>query len=54
MSLSFSLLTEVGEIFKPEYIAPVVCYMCHENCTENGVVIEVTIDVTKIFRTSFY
>ncbi|XP_003382406.1 PREDICTED: peroxisomal multifunctional enzyme type 2 [Amphimedon queenslandica] len=31
---------EVGEIFKPEYIAPVVCYMCHENCTENGVVIE--------------
>lgn len=25
---------------KPELIAPVVFWLCHENCTENGALIE--------------
>ena len=31
---------EVMEILKPEYIAPVVAWLCHEDCSENGSVIE--------------
>ena len=36
-----TFLTEVDDIFKTEFLAPVVCYMCHENCKGNGVVIMV-------------
>ncbi|XP_011881412.1 PREDICTED: peroxisomal multifunctional enzyme type 2-like [Vollenhovia emeryi] len=28
------------EQLKPELIAPVVCWLCHEDCTENGALIE--------------
>jgi 3-hydroxyacyl-CoA dehydrogenase/3a,7a,12a-trihydroxy-5b-cholest-24-enoyl-CoA hydratase len=31
---------EVAEMFKVEYIAPVVVYMCHEDCSDNGSLIE--------------
>ena len=31
---------DIMNILKPEYIAPVVTWLCHEDCTENGSVIE--------------
>ena len=27
-------------MLKPDYIAPVVLYLCHENCDSNGNVVE--------------
>lgn len=32
---------EVLEILKPEYVAPLVAVLCHENCPESGSLIEV-------------
>jgi hypothetical protein len=32
---------EVLEILNPAYIAPLVAFLCHENCPENGALIEV-------------
>ena len=31
---------DIMNILKPEYIAPVVAWLCHEDCMENGSVIE--------------
>ena len=31
---------DIMNILKPEYIAPVVAWLCHEDCPENGSVIE--------------
>ena len=31
---------DVMTILKPEYIAPVVAWLCHEDCSDNGNVIE--------------
>lgn len=31
---------EATELLKPEYVAPVVCYLCHEICKDNGILIE--------------
>jgi len=31
---------EVVEMLKPEYISPVVAYLCHESCSENGSIFE--------------
>ena len=28
------------ETLKPELIAPVVCWLCHEDCEDNGAIIE--------------
>lgn len=35
-----TFFTDLYDHFKPEYIAPVVCWLCHEDCTENGSIIE--------------
>jgi len=32
---------ELVESLKPDYVAPVVAYLCHDSCTENGQVFEV-------------
>jgi 3-hydroxyacyl-CoA dehydrogenase/3a,7a,12a-trihydroxy-5b-cholest-24-enoyl-CoA hydratase len=32
---------EMVAALRPEYIAPVVCYLCHESCPDNGAVYEV-------------
>ena len=46
MPVAASRLTEdilppdIMNILKPEYIAPVVAWLCHEDCPENGSVIE--------------
>ena len=32
---------EMVQALRPEYIAPVVCYLCHEFCPDNGAVYEV-------------
>jgi len=32
---------EMVQALRPEYIAPVVCYLCHESCPDNGAVYEV-------------
>ena len=29
------------DIMKTTYITPIVCYLCHENCEDNGSIIEV-------------
>jgi 3-hydroxyacyl-CoA dehydrogenase/3a,7a,12a-trihydroxy-5b-cholest-24-enoyl-CoA hydratase len=31
---------EMGEIMKPVYVAPIVAYLCHEDCTDTGGVFE--------------
>lgn len=39
--LTASVLPEdLLESLKPEYIAPVVAYLCHESCEENGSLFE--------------
>ena len=32
--------TDLFEQLKPKYIAPVVAYLCHESCEENGGIFE--------------
>ena len=32
---------ELLDKIKPEYVAPLVAYLCHESCTENGALFEV-------------
>jgi hypothetical protein len=32
---------EVVEVLKPDYVAPLVLYLAHESCPENGALIEV-------------
>ena len=32
---------ELEDILKPEYIAPIVAYLCHEDCKDTGGVFEV-------------
>jgi 3-hydroxyacyl-CoA dehydrogenase/3a,7a,12a-trihydroxy-5b-cholest-24-enoyl-CoA hydratase len=32
---------EAVERLKPEFVAPLVAYLCHESCTENGGLFEV-------------
>jgi len=32
---------EILKELKPEYVAPLVAYLCHESCTENGQLFEV-------------
>ena len=33
---------ELEDILKPEYIAPIVAYLCHEDCQDTGGVFEVS------------
>jgi len=35
-----TFLAEFFEQMKPELIAPIVFWLCHENCNENGSIIE--------------
>ena len=35
------LYSEMEKIVKPEYVAPIVAYLCHEDCEESGGVFEV-------------
>ena len=35
------MCVEMGEIMKPVYVAPIVAYLCHEDCTDTGGVFEV-------------
>lgn len=35
-----SIFTDFFEQLKPEYIAPVVAWLCHDDCKENGSIIE--------------
>ena len=37
------LAPQVSRMMGVEYISPVVAYMCHESCTDNGTVIEVSL-----------
>ena len=34
-------LSEFEELLKAEDLAPIVAYLCHESCRENGTIIEV-------------
>lgn len=43
MSLVFIIkqyFTDFFEQLKPEFIAPIVAWLCHEDCEENGSIIE--------------
>ena len=33
-------IADLLETLKPELIAPIVAYLCHEDCEENGAIIE--------------
>ena len=33
-------MIDVLEMLKPELIAPVVAWLCHEDCPDNGAIIE--------------
>lgn len=32
--------TDLVEALKPEYVSPLVLYLCHESCEENGSLFE--------------
>ncbi len=51
-----SIITEVHDTMKTTYITPIVCYLCHENCDDNGSVIEVSviIKIVSFIVTLFY
>jgi 3-hydroxyacyl-CoA dehydrogenase/3a,7a,12a-trihydroxy-5b-cholest-24-enoyl-CoA hydratase len=34
-------LSDLVEALKPEYVAPLVLWLCHESCEENGGLFEV-------------
>ena len=34
------MLLDLVDALKPSYVAPVVAYLCHESCQENGSIIE--------------
>lgn len=38
---AFRSFTDVVDALKPEYVAPLVLYLCHESCSETGGVFEV-------------
>ena len=40
VNLTLALFLEIFEQLKPELIAPVVVWLCHEKCMENGSIIE--------------
>jgi len=35
-SLYACFVSDLVEALKPEYVAPLVLWLCHEDCTENG------------------
>jgi 3-hydroxyacyl-CoA dehydrogenase/3a,7a,12a-trihydroxy-5b-cholest-24-enoyl-CoA hydratase len=34
------VIIDLRAALKPELVAPVVAWMCHENCEDNGVIVE--------------
>ena len=36
----FSLNSELMEMLQPDLIAPVVAWLCHEDCKDNGAIVE--------------
>jgi hypothetical protein len=38
-----SSCTQLLEKLKPEYVSPLVAYLCHDSCKENGQVFEVSV-----------
>lgn len=38
--LPFVFGTDLVEALKPEYVSPLVLYLCHESCEENGSLFE--------------
>lgn len=40
-SFFFGIISDLIEALKPEYVAPLVLWLCHESCEENGSVFEV-------------
>ena len=41
-----SLPKELIDALKPEYVSPLVAYLCHESCTDTGGVYEARFDRT--------
>lgn len=38
--LPFIFDTDLVEALKPEYVSPLVLYLCHDSCTETGSLFE--------------
>ena len=54
IDIKHSILIDFFEQLKPELIAPVVMWLCHEKCTENGSIIESAIGWTGKCKCMFW